>query len=144
MLRLDATIRGAVHRAYSAAARQPDAGHPFPVGRRFAESVGYPTAILDSLPESCVGAFAGVSYVVGFAKISLGDTVLDVGCGAGLDTLIAARRVGPSGRVIGVDFSERMPWALWASWEHSCGYSLADSLSSSGECRAPDPPYLVR
>jgi arsenite methyltransferase len=85
-------VRDKVRTAYSAAAERPAERHPFPVGRAFAESLGYPAALLDSLPSVAVEAFAGVS----------------MGCGAGLDSLIAARRVGLRGKVTGVDFSDAM------------------------------------
>jgi SAM-dependent methyltransferase len=97
-----------VRDAYSAAAERPGDRHAFPVGRAFAESLGYPGELLQSLPASCVDAFAGVSNVSLFAEIPEGSSVLDLGCGAGLDALIAARRTGPKGKVIGVDFSDAM------------------------------------
>lgn len=103
-----AELRAGVHQAYSAAAENPQAEHPFPVGSNFAKSLGYPPDLLADLPAMALEAFAGVSNVAIFADIPLGATVLDLGCGAGLDSLIAARRVGPTGRVIGVDFSEAM------------------------------------
>lgn len=101
-------IRESVRDAYSAAAEKPADKHAFPVGREFAESVGYPPELLDSLPASAADAFAGVSNVSVFAELSEGATVLDLGCGAGLDALVAARRVGARGKVTGVDFSESM------------------------------------
>lgn len=101
-------LREGVRRAYSAAAERPDDKHPFPVGRSFAESLGYPQDLLAALPSVSVDAFSGVSNVAVFAEIPLGAVILDLGCGAGLDSLIAAQRVGPEGRVIGVDFSEAM------------------------------------
>jgi ubiquinone/menaquinone biosynthesis C-methylase UbiE len=63
---------------------------------------------LDRLPAAAVDAFTGVSNISILAHIPPEATVLDLGCGAGLDTLIAARRVGDAGRVIGIDFSEAM------------------------------------
>lgn len=101
-------LRQAVRRAYSSAAERPLDQHPFPVGRRFAESLGYPQDLLAGLPTISTDAFSGVSNVALFAEIPPGSTVLDLGCGAGLDSLIAAQRVGPNGRVIGVDFSDAM------------------------------------
>lgn len=101
-------LRSSVQRAYSAAAERPAEKHAFPVGRILAERLGYPTELLDTLPPVSVDAFAGVSNVSVSATIPPGSIVLDLGCGAGLDSLIAARRVGPSGRVIGIDFSEPM------------------------------------
>lgn len=104
----DQDLRGRVRDAYSAAALRPRDEHAFPVGRRFAESLGYPNELLDALPAASVEAFAGVSGVSLFSDIRPGANVLDLGCGAGLDSLIAARRAGPGGRVTGVDFSEPM------------------------------------
>jgi len=101
-------IREGVRRAYGAAAERPGGEHPFPVGRRFAESVGYPGAVLDRLPAVSVDAFAGVSNVAIRADIPPGATVVDVGCGSGLDALLAAEKAGAGGRVIGVDFSSSM------------------------------------
>lgn len=101
-------LREGVRRAYGAAADRPDREHPFPVGRAFAESLGYPTSLLDRFPEPCVEAFTGVSSVALFAEIPPGAVVLDLGCGAGLDSLIAAERTGARGRVVGVDFSASM------------------------------------
>jgi arsenite methyltransferase len=101
-------LRDKVRDAYSSAAVRPDDKHPFPVGRAFAESLGYPAPLLDTLPSISSEAFTGVSNVSLFAEIAEGATVLDLGCGAGLDSLIAARRAAPSGRVLGVDFSAAM------------------------------------
>jgi arsenite methyltransferase len=102
------SIRAGVHNAYSAAAERPSEPHPFPVGRRFAESIGYSAELLRSLPGDCVDRFAGVSNISLVAEIAPGATVLDLGCGAGLDSLIASRRVGPAGRVAAMDFSQAM------------------------------------
>ena len=101
-------LRDAVRSAYSAAAEHPLDKHAFPVGRVLAEGLGYPADLLDTLPAVSVDAFAGVSNLSVFAEIPAGAQVLDLGCGAGLDSLIAARRVRPDGQVIGVDFSEAM------------------------------------
>jgi arsenite methyltransferase len=101
-------LRDRVRGAYSVAAEHPDQKQAFPVGRTFAESIGYPSDVLASLPSVACDAFAGVSNVSLFAEVPVGATVLDLGCGSGTDTLIAARRVGATGKVIGVDFSGSM------------------------------------
>jgi arsenite methyltransferase len=101
-------LREAVWGAYSEAAVHPERAHPFPVGRGFARGVGYPEDLLQTIPACAVDAFTGVSNVAVFAALSEGDAVLDLGCGAGLDSLIAARRVGDAGRVYGMDFSRPM------------------------------------
>jgi arsenite methyltransferase len=101
-------IREAVCAAYSAASNDPRGKHAFPVGKEFAESLGYPGDLLSELPAASVEAFSGVSNVSVIAEIPVGVRVLDLGCGAGLDSLIAARRTGPRGRAVGVDFSALM------------------------------------
>jgi arsenite methyltransferase len=101
-------LREKVQAAYSAAAANPQEVHAFPMGRAFAESLGYPQELLASLPAASVESFTGVSNVSVFADIPTGVTVLDLGCGAGLDSLVAARRAGPVGKVIGIDFSASM------------------------------------
>lgn len=101
-------LRAKVNGAYSAAATRPEQKHPFPIGRELAENLEYPSEVLDDLPQVSVEAFAGVSNVSLFADLPVGAAVLDLGCGAGMDSIIAARRVGPTGRVIGIDFSEAM------------------------------------
>jgi len=103
-----ADLREGVRAAYSRAAQRPDEQHDFPVGRAFAESVGYPPSVLDAMPAVAVEAFAGVSNVSIFADIPADSRVLDLGCGAGLDTLIAAQRTAANGTVIAVDFSDSM------------------------------------
>ncbi len=101
-------LRQGVRRAYSAAAENPHDEHPFPVGWRFAESLGYPREFLARLSPISAVAFSGVSNVAVFADIPIGSVGLDLGCGSGLDTLIAAQKVGPKGKVIGIDFSGSM------------------------------------
>jgi SAM-dependent methyltransferase len=104
----DHELRTAVHNAYSAAAARPTQKHAFPVGRVLAERLGYAAEVLDAMPAVAVEAFAGVSNLAVSAPIAAGARVLDLGCGGGLDSLILARRVGPTGRVVGIDFSEAM------------------------------------
>lgn len=101
-------LRSGVREAYSATSRLPGGKHPFPVGRIFAESIGYPADLIDTIPAIAWEAFVGVSNVAVFADIPQGATVLDIGCGSGLDSIIAAHRVGASGKVTGIDFSEDM------------------------------------
>jgi SAM-dependent methyltransferase len=101
-------IADAVADRYGAVARSPVRKHGFPVGRAFAEQVGYPAGSLDWAPVWAVESFTGAGNPRPFIAASPGDSALDLGCGAGLDALLTAREVGPAGSVIGLDFSPAM------------------------------------
>jgi len=101
-------VTRAVQAMYTDVATRPGAGFHFPTGRAACEWVGYPTEEIDALPPSAVESFAGVGYPFAADGMEQGDTVLDIGCGSGTDVLIAARRVGAQGRVIGLDMTRAM------------------------------------
>ena len=98
----------AVQRMYTEVAGAPGREFHFPTGRRACELVGYPDEALALLPLGAVESFAGVGYPFAAGVIRPGDTVLDIGSGSGTDALIAARVVGPAGRVIGLDMTDAM------------------------------------
>jgi SAM-dependent methyltransferase len=100
-----ADLRERVRQVYSEIAKAPDAEHPVRVGRKVAVRAGYDEEWLSNAPRVSVEAFAGVSCVPCFAEIEATAHVLDLGCGAGLDSLLVAVQAGS---VLGVDFSEAM------------------------------------
>jgi arsenite methyltransferase len=102
------TLREGVRNAYSAAASNPSAKHPFPVGRDFACSLGYPTELLEQVPANAVEAFAGVANVSCFAPLPERGRVLDLGCGSGFDSLVFSVRANHQTPVCAVDFSAEM------------------------------------
>ena len=101
-------IREACCTKYGSVALNPDGQFNFPIGRDFALSTGYPKELLDNLPNSIVQSFCGVNYPPSFANMKKKDIVLDIGCGAGLDLYIASTIVGSDGKVIGIDYSDKM------------------------------------
>lgn len=103
-----AELRSQISSKYSEVAREPEKGFHFHTGRRLARMLGYPDADIDALPQGTVESFAGTGNPFSFGSLEPGETVLDIGCGAGLDSLIAARQVGDGGRVIAVDMTEAM------------------------------------
>src|SRR5579863_6767498 len=102
-------VRDEVSKMYSRVASDPDGDFQFHRGPVYAvEFLGYDHAELAALPSECTASFAGIANPHLIAPILPGETVLDIGCGAGTDLLLAARRVGPNGRAIGIDMTEAM------------------------------------
>jgi SAM-dependent methyltransferase len=89
-------------------ARDPGRGFHFHTGRTLIGIVGYEEAWLDGVPETAIESFAGTGNPFSLGELKPGERVVDVGCGAGIDSLIAARMVGPEGRVIGIDMTAAM------------------------------------
>ncbi len=100
-------IGDVVEELYSTVAADPDEPFHFPTGPKAAGLVGYPEE-MQELPAAVVERFAGVGCPLKHEEPRQGDAVLDVGCGAGTDVFVAARKVGPSGRVVGVDLTGEM------------------------------------
>jgi SAM-dependent methyltransferase len=78
------------------------------IGPAVARELGYEPGEIDRLPGPVCESFAGVGNPLSLGEVRPGETVLDLGSGAGLDSILAARRVGPSGRVVGIDFTPAM------------------------------------
>ena len=91
---------------YRQVAREEEAELHFAVGRGLALRVGYPSELLDAIPAEALASFAGVGYHLDLARLAPGDRVLDLGSGSGTDVFCAAVQVGPSGRAVGVDFTD--------------------------------------
>lgn len=99
-------LEAQVQDMYRQVARGEDAQLHFAVGRGLALRVGYPSELLDAIPEEALASFAGVGYHLDLAKLSPGEHVLDLGSGSGTDVFCAGVQVGPTGRVVGVDFTD--------------------------------------
>lgn len=94
-----------VRSMYRAVATEPHGDYHFELGRGLAEGLGYPPDVLDKVPEGAVESFAGVGYFFDLAELREGEDVVDLGSGAGMDVFFAAQLVGPTGHVLGVDFT---------------------------------------
>lgn len=94
-----------VQEMYRRVAEAPHEPYHFEMGRPLAERLGYPTDLLDAVPEGALESFAGVGYFFGLADLLPGETVVDLGSGSGTDAFVAARQVTPTGQVVGVDFT---------------------------------------
>jgi SAM-dependent methyltransferase len=101
-------LREQIQEKYCDVAKKPEQGFHFHTGRPLAAMLEYPASDVDALPESTIESFAGTGNPFAFGKLHEGETVLDIGCGAGFDTLQAAQQVGPTGYVIAVDMTDAM------------------------------------
>lgn len=101
-------LRSEIREKYRQVAESPGAEQHFHTGRRALDQLGYPAEVVDGLPAGAVDAFAGVAHAFHFGTPAPGERVVDVGSGAGADTLIAAEAVGPDGAVVGVDMNAAM------------------------------------
>ncbi len=101
-------LRGAIQEEYDTVALDPGRGFHFHTGRTLTEIVGYEDEWLDGIPEEAIERFAGTGNPFSLGPIRPGERVVDIGSGAGIDSLIAAKMVGPEGRVIGIDMTPSM------------------------------------
>src|SRR5919199_4752398 len=115
-----------IRKTYATVSNEPDTDFIFPTGRAWARDLDYPPE-LDNVPEASVESFAGVANPFSLGRLARGERVLDVGCGAGTDTLVAAQMVGPGGSVTGIDMTPEM---------------LAKARSAAAELRAGNVEFL--
>ena len=101
-------LRHEIAKTYAEVSSRPDQDFIFPTGRAWARELGYPEPQLSRVPEESVASFAGVANHWQHGPVTAGETVLDLGCGAGTDLLIAAQMTGATGRAIGVDMTPSM------------------------------------
>jgi arsenite methyltransferase len=101
-------LREAIREEYSAVATNPEQGFHFHTGRPLARLLGYEEEWLDGIPEPTIASLAGTGNPFSLGRLAPGERVVDIGCGAGLDTLIAARMIGSAGQAIGVDMTDAM------------------------------------
>jgi SAM-dependent methyltransferase len=101
-------LRQAIQEEYALVANEPERDFHFHTGRRLAAIVGYDEEWLDGVPEATIASFAGTGNPFSLGRLMPGEHVVDVGCGAGIDSIIAARMVGPTGAVIGIDMTPAM------------------------------------
>jgi arsenite methyltransferase len=102
-----ALLKSEIKKKYASVSAEPEQHFVFPTGGSWAEDLGYP-AELANVPESAVESFAGVANPFSLGRIEAGARVLDLGSGAGTDSLIAGQMVGPEGSVTGIDMTPEM------------------------------------
>ncbi len=99
-------LEAKVKAMYRNVAEEPYGAFHFEMGRKLAERLGYAPADLDRIPAEAIESFAGVGYYFHLAGLKAGETVVDLGSGSGMDTFVASLKVGPDGKVIGIDMTD--------------------------------------
>lgn len=102
-----AVLKDEIKKTYARVSQQPELDFIFPTGRAWAEDLRYPEE-LARVPEAAVESFAGVANPWQLGRLEPGERVLDIGCGAGTDSLVAAQMVGAEGAVTGIDMTPEM------------------------------------
>src|SRR5438552_3548283 len=101
-------LRKAIQEEYAEVALHPEKGFHFHTGRTLARLLGYHDEWLQGIPEIAIESFAGTGNPFSLGELRLGEHIIDIGCGAGIDSLIAAKMVDPTGSVVGVDMTPAM------------------------------------
>ena len=100
-------LKSEIKKTYASVSAEPERAFVFPTGRAWAEDLGYPDE-LANVPQSAVESFAGVANPWTMGRLAAGERVLDLGSGAGTDSLVAAQMVGDQGHVTGIDMTPEM------------------------------------
>jgi arsenite methyltransferase len=100
-------LKSEIQRTYASVSQEPEKDFIFPTGRAWAEDLDYPQE-LSRVPDTAAESFAGVANPFSLGRLAPGEEVLDIGCGAGTDALVAAQMVAPAGQVAGIDMTPEM------------------------------------
>jgi arsenite methyltransferase len=101
-------IQDAVRQKYAEVSSSASGKFNYPTGRDGAIRQGYDPTIIRSMPDELIESFCGVGNPFALGSIKPGETILDVGCGAGFDLIVASRMVGQYGKVCGIDLTPEM------------------------------------
>jgi arsenite methyltransferase len=134
-------IEEGLRRKYAQVAISPEGSFQYPTGEAGLKGQDYDSEIFRSLPREVLASYCGVGNPFTLGAIKEGESVLDVGCGAGVDTLVAARMVGPQGRVIGMDPIPEMLGRAQANLHKTAIGNVSFQESSAEEIPFPEGSF---
>jgi len=136
-------IEAGIREKYAKVAASPQGLFKYPTGKAGLEALGYDPEILKTLPESILDSFCGVGNPFSLGPVDRGETVLDIGSGGGLDSLVAARMVGAGGKVVGLDLSPEMVARAYENLKQTDLTNVAFQEFSGEELPFPDGSFDV-
>ena len=136
-------IETGIREKYAKVAAGPQGLFKYPTGKAGLEALGYDPAILKTLPENILDSFCGVGNPFSLGPVDRGETVLDIGSGGGLDSLVAARMVGVGGKVVGLDLSPEMVIRAYENLKQTDLTNVAFQEFSGEDLPFPDGSFDV-
>ena len=136
-------IKESIHQKYAKVSDSPEGLFRYPTGRAGLEALNYDPEIIQALPEAAVASYCGVGNPFTLGPLHEGESVLDIGCGCGVDTLISAIMVGPKGKAVGIDLvPEMLVRARENLWKMSFN-NVTFQETSSEDLPFPDESFDV-
>lgn len=136
-------IREGINEKYKRVAVSPEGKFSYPTGRAGLEGQKYDSEVLKALPEDVLASYCGVGNPFSLGPLSRGETVLDIGCGTGVDTLVAAIIIGPEGRVTGIDLISEMLKQARTNLEKTSLKNVTFQEGSAEQLPFPDGTFNV-
>jgi len=136
-------IREGIKEKYKRVAISPEGKFTYPTGRAGLEGQKYDPEILRRLPEDVLASYCGVGNPFSLGPVNKGEAVLDIGCGAGVDTFVAANMVGPEGRVTGIDLIPEMLEQARTNLEKTSSKNVTFKEGSAEQLPFPDGTFDV-
>ncbi len=136
-------IEDGIRQKYSKVASGPDGHFRYPTGRAGLEALAYDKRMIEAISDAIAASFCGVGNPFTLGPIHRGETVLDIGCGGGVDAFIAAITVGPEGKVVGIDMIPEMLERAEANLQKAPFKNLSFELASAEDLPFPDEDFDV-
>ena len=136
-------IREGIDEKYKRVAISPEGNFSYPTGQAGLEGQKYDSEVLRTLPENVLASYCGVGNPFRLGSINRGETVLDIGCGAGVDTLVAAIMVGSEGKVTGIDLTSEMLKQARINLERTSLKNVSFEEGSAEELPFPEKTFDV-